>query len=121
MTDVGARIRELRKARGLTLREVAERVGWSASYLSQLEKGKQKWNRDNLTRLAEVLGVAVIDFFRDTERIPTLTDGEAARALFALERAEYLTEEERRMMDREIADFIQYLRDRRSKGHAHGG
>lgn len=120
MTDVGGRIRQLRKARRLTLRELAERVGWSASYLSQLEKGKQKWNRDNLTRLAEALGVAVIDFFRDARRIATLKEGEAARALFALGRSEELTDEDKQAMDREIADFIQYLRDRRRKGHAHG-
>lgn len=120
MTDVGGRIRQLRKARRLTLRQLAERVGWSASYLSQLEKGKQKWNRDNLTRLAEALDVAVIDFFRDADRIATLTEGEAARALFALGRSEELTDEEKQAMDREIADFIQYLRERRGKGHAHG-
>jgi len=40
--DFGKSIRELRKSKGLSLREVAKRSGTSHPYLSQLETGKNK-------------------------------------------------------------------------------
>ena len=38
--DLGARLRELRRSRGVSLAEVAEGTGISASFLSTVEKGK---------------------------------------------------------------------------------
>ncbi|WP_017626101.1 helix-turn-helix domain-containing protein [Nocardiopsis chromatogenes] len=48
----GERIRELRTGRGLSLRELAERLGVSASALSQIERGKM---RPSVTRLYQIL------------------------------------------------------------------
>ncbi|MFZ2099702.1 MAG: helix-turn-helix domain-containing protein [Oricola sp.] len=39
MTPFGARLRELRAERGMTQKEMAEKVGVSAAYLSALEHG----------------------------------------------------------------------------------
>jgi transcriptional regulator with XRE-family HTH domain len=47
MTPFGARIRELRAARGITLSEMAEAIGVSPSYLSALEhghRGRPTWS-----------------------------------------------------------------------------
>jgi transcriptional regulator with XRE-family HTH domain len=47
MTPFGAKIRELRAARGITLSEMAEAIGVSASYLSALEhghRGRPTWS-----------------------------------------------------------------------------
>ena len=41
MTPFGARIRELRAARGVSLKEMAEALGVSSAYLSALEHGKR--------------------------------------------------------------------------------
>jgi transcriptional regulator with XRE-family HTH domain len=41
MTPFGARVRELRKKRGVTLREMARDIGVSGAYLSALEHGKR--------------------------------------------------------------------------------
>jgi transcriptional regulator with XRE-family HTH domain len=41
MTPFGARLRDLRKQRGMTLKTMAEAVGVSAAYLSALEHGRR--------------------------------------------------------------------------------
>lgn len=58
---LGQRLRTLRKAKGLTLSEVAERTGISCAYLSSLERGQQ----DNpsfkcLMKLTEVYGFSSV-------------------------------------------------------------
>ena len=41
MTPFGAKLRELRRQRGVTLRQMAEGLGVSAAYLSALEHGRR--------------------------------------------------------------------------------
>lgn len=55
---VGAAVRQLRKDRGWTLQTLSHKTDISVSGLSQLESGKiTRVRRDNLSRLAEALGV----------------------------------------------------------------
>ncbi len=61
----GARIRELRQARGLTLRELGSRVGVSASMLSQVENGRCRASVTTLYRLVNELGITLDDLFDD--------------------------------------------------------
>jgi transcriptional regulator with XRE-family HTH domain len=60
---VGGRIRNLRKARGLSLKEVALRAGLSGSFLSQLERGISSASVRHLARLAEALDVGLAEIF----------------------------------------------------------
>jgi repressor LexA len=53
---VGERIRDVRQARGISLRKLAERVGIHFSHLSKIENGKDTIGRDSLVRIAEELG-----------------------------------------------------------------
>ena len=62
---LGAEIRELRKARGLTLEELASRIGRSVGYVSQVERGLSPLTIPNLKAIAEILGVGVNWFFRN--------------------------------------------------------
>jgi transcriptional regulator with XRE-family HTH domain len=41
MTPLGAKMRELREARGVTLKQMAKALGVSSAYLSALEHGKR--------------------------------------------------------------------------------
>ena len=52
---VGQDIRALRKARGLTLTDLAERVGRSVGWMSQVERDLSKPSMGELRRLAGVL------------------------------------------------------------------
>ncbi|WP_018386680.1 helix-turn-helix domain-containing protein [Wenjunlia vitaminophila] len=56
-THVGQRIREVRKVRGLTVRQLAGRVAISASLLEKYESGDRSPSPGALTRLARALQV----------------------------------------------------------------
>ncbi len=53
----GADLRSLRKARGLTLTQVAQRLGRSVGWLSQVERGISRPDADELRGLAGILDV----------------------------------------------------------------
>jgi transcriptional regulator with XRE-family HTH domain len=61
--DIGRRLRQRREARGLSLRALAERVGVTASLLSQIETGQVNPSVDTLFALAEGLQMSVAEFF----------------------------------------------------------
>lgn len=62
--QVGAAIRERRKALGMTLADMAKRTGVSLGYLSQIELGKNSASIETLYRIALGLGVRVADLFQ---------------------------------------------------------
>jgi transcriptional regulator with XRE-family HTH domain len=62
---MGARIREFRQARKLTLRELALRAATSPGFLSQLERGQVNASVGTLRRLCEGLGITLPDLFTD--------------------------------------------------------
>ena len=64
-------MRHLRRARGLSLREAATRIGLSAGHLSQIERGISSASVRILALAADVLGVGVADFFAAGERDDT--------------------------------------------------
>ncbi|MCC3769723.1 helix-turn-helix domain-containing protein [Streptomyces sp. UNOC14_S4] len=85
----GARVAELRVRRGLTQRELAEAIGRTASWLSQVERGVQPVNRlDVLRLLADGLGVPLHELRPDAppldpvdESSPEPNDLDRARLL----------------------------------------
>jgi len=50
-------IRALRKARGLTIAQLAELVGVSVPHISEVERGKKNLNNHLMTRISAALGV----------------------------------------------------------------
>lgn len=56
---LGARIRALRQARGLTLPELARRVGYGKGSLSEVERDRKRPGVDVLALLARELGVSM--------------------------------------------------------------
>lgn len=56
---LGATVRLLRRRRGLTLRELGDRLGVSTATMSGIETGKTGLSSDRLSELAGVLGVPV--------------------------------------------------------------
>ena len=59
--EIKPRIRELRQARGLKLKELAEMIGISPPHLSEVERGKKNLNNHLLARLADALNVQPSD------------------------------------------------------------
>jgi transcriptional regulator with XRE-family HTH domain len=68
--EIGRRLRELRAARGLSLRQLAKLIGASPSLLSQVENGKVTPSVDTLYQLAAALAVPITGFFTDTGPAP---------------------------------------------------
>jgi DNA-binding NtrC family response regulator len=62
-SEVGRRIRERRKDRGLTLKQLANRTGLSVSLISQIELGKSAASMSTLHKLATALQVKMTFFF----------------------------------------------------------
>lgn len=60
---VGARLRELRKARGLSAKEVAARAEVSGAYLSRLENGRISPTVSTLSRIVQAMGESVAQVF----------------------------------------------------------
>lgn len=55
---VGRNVARLRRAKGLTQEQVAERSGFSQQYLSGLERGRRNPTVVTLYELAQALGVS---------------------------------------------------------------
>jgi transcriptional regulator with XRE-family HTH domain len=72
MTEVhlGASLRQLRTAKRLSLRKLAERTGFSASFLSQVENGQASPSIASMERIAAALGVTMGQFFQTTHSSP---------------------------------------------------
>lgn len=66
-THMKLRIRELRKKKGLTGEQLADKLGTSKSYVSEMENGKKFPSGEYLRRLSEELEVSIIELFEDQE------------------------------------------------------
>ena len=60
---MGARIKSLRRGRGLTQEQIAERTGLSVNYVSRIERGLENPTLDTLLGLAKALKVEPLDLF----------------------------------------------------------
>lgn len=73
---LNVRVREKRKAKGLTQKQLAELVDVSESQISQIETGKRKPGFETLLKLGEALDCTVQDLFDDEKNPATGSDGE---------------------------------------------
>ena len=63
--DVGARLKDLRTRGRLSLRQLGDRCGVTASYLSNLERGRSSPTLVTLSRVLHALGSDLESFFTD--------------------------------------------------------
>jgi transcriptional regulator with XRE-family HTH domain len=78
---MGEQLRQARQQRGLTLRELAQRLGVSPSMISQIETGRASPSVSTLYALATELGVSLDDLLFNDRRAsvaPAAQDGPAA-------------------------------------------
>jgi transcriptional regulator with XRE-family HTH domain len=78
LADLGSRLREERERAGISQRELARRLGVSASLISQIESGQSKPSVSTLYGIVTELGVSLDDVFRVHE--DELTQATAAGA-----------------------------------------
>lgn len=63
--QLGTTLRKFRLEKNLTLQQLADMVGATASYLSQLENEKVSPSIQSLKKIADVLEVSLIEFFEN--------------------------------------------------------
>lgn len=61
--DLGKKLREIRKRKGLTLQQVASGAGVSKSFISQIESGATKPSLASLKKVGDVLGIPIAALF----------------------------------------------------------
>jgi len=66
-SDIGQRIRTHRQSNHLTLKQLAEKVGCSDAYISQIENGRVSPSIASLKRIADALQTKITDFFVETQ------------------------------------------------------
>jgi len=53
-SEVGKRMRHMREKAGISLRDAADKMGVSAAYLSDMERGNRAFSSDRIRQLEEV-------------------------------------------------------------------
>jgi transcriptional regulator with XRE-family HTH domain len=76
MEQMPNRIRELRKARGIQLQQLAERIGCANSMMSDLETGKRELSYHWMKVIARALKVQVADLLSAKDNSKSLTADE---------------------------------------------
>lgn len=67
---IGRQIRDLRKSKGITLTTMAEKIGRSVGYISQVERGVSSLPISILQNISDILGVKVSWFFHADSEVP---------------------------------------------------
>lgn len=65
MIEIGKRLRELRKIKGMTYIEFAEQIGISRNGYNNLELGISNFQFITLVTVLNYYGISVSDFFKD--------------------------------------------------------
>lgn len=63
LKSVGGRIKDIRKANGLSQDELGEKCGFHFSYIGGVERGERNVSLENLAKIADALHVEIKDFF----------------------------------------------------------
>ena len=79
--ELGERLRGMRTERRLSLRHLAERSGLTASFISQVERGRASPSIASLSRLAAVLEVSVAQLFEPAPRAGQLVRHDERRTI----------------------------------------
>ncbi|MEW4430355.1 helix-turn-helix transcriptional regulator [Paenibacillus pabuli] len=71
---VGARIRDIRKAQGLSQEVLAEKAGFNSSYIGFIERAERNISLKNLEKIAAALNVGVGELFTYMQEKSELSD-----------------------------------------------
>lgn len=64
LDGLGTKLRSVRKNRNLSLKQLAERIGCSPSYLSMVENGKIDPGISRLKKIVDSLEITIVDLFQ---------------------------------------------------------
>lgn len=115
---MGNRIRELRRARKMTMKQLGEELGVAESTISQYETGKRQPDNEMLLRLGELFDVTVGYLLgAETEKAPTrvgereISDAELKFALWG--DVTDITDDD---LD-DVRRYAAFIKERKKQGH----
>jgi transcriptional regulator with XRE-family HTH domain len=87
--QVGRRIQEIRKIRGMSQDDLGDKLGVTRSFISKLENGKKKISLEHVENIAKILHIEPTDLLVDkTELIKNYDDLVILREKFTKEEIE---------------------------------
>ena len=76
LSEIGKRVKQARQEKGMSQMELAEAVGISASFLSNIEVGRQSMNIKTLIAISDTLDVSTDWILRNDTRAATYVTAE---------------------------------------------
>lgn len=113
---IGKRIKELRKKRGYTLRELGEKLNFDYSYLSKVENGSKTPSIELLQQMADFFNVDISYFFMKNKELELFEDDEKELLfdkkldLKELKERFHLTIDGVPATDEEIEEAVKYIK-----------
>lgn len=95
---IGEQIRSIRKEKGFTINEIADKTGLTASFISQFERNKTKGSVASIQKIASALNINVSSLFHGSEAMTQ-----------PLQSISVVRKENRRMMTYPDGKSIDYL------------
>lgn len=112
LSEIGKRVKQARQAKGLSQMELAEAIGISVSFLSNIEVGRQSMNIKTLIAISDTLDVSTDWILRnDTRAATSVTAEEIAQEL------DGCTLRERGVLLRQMQMMKESLAELRSADH----
>ena len=105
---IGRRVREFRKAAGLTQEQLSEKVDIAPQYLSRLETGRRTPSLDTIVALAEALDTTPAALIAEPEQ-----DAQAERISRIAAIFRVLPENDAAFLESELAGWMSYLKSTR--------
>jgi transcriptional regulator with XRE-family HTH domain len=60
MQNFSEEIKKIMDEKNLTIAQVAAKTGYSWQYISDLLKGKRRWNEETMSKVSEVVGLKIL-------------------------------------------------------------
>lgn len=117
MINFGERLQQLREMRGVTQKEIEEKTGIFQASLSAYEHGRREPNLATIEKLAEAIGVRMIDFFpneNEGQALPAFEDGINPLSKEEKELVEYYREVTHPKEKKAIKDMAKLLAAKRA-------
>ncbi len=110
--SLGQRLARLRKERGWTQKQIAERTGLIQELVSNYETDKLRLNADMILRFAEVLEVSTDELLRGSKSTGTAKKQPSIKLVRRMEQIEELPLYEQRALLTTIDKFLAAAQDR---------
>lgn len=91
--DIGRKLKQLRKGRGMTQEDIAEKVKITRSTISNYEIGRRTPHMKDLQKLAKIFNVG-LDYFGISEKDEAIDLLERAKEVFQSPEVDRITKEE---------------------------